>query len=353
MYPKIEIKLNNIIKNAKDVKKMCAEHNVSLSLVTKLLADNKQIVKELVDAGIEIICDSRIQNFISYKDIDVEKWLIRIPMISEAADVVRYTDASLNSEIEVIKQLNIEAEKQGKKHKIILMYELGDLREGCLKEDLEEVLRESLMLKNIEVYGIGVNLSCYGEIVPTCTNMLEFSNLVEELEEKYNIKFKVVSGGNSSSYNMLKNGELPSNINNLRIGESIYLGNIPCFEEPIEELNRDNFILKAEIIELKEKPSLPWGEAGKNNSFGEHNNFEDNGIRKRAIIALGKQDVRIECIYPKDKKVHLLDGSSDHIILDVTDSEREYKVGDIIEFETTYAGVLTLNTSKYVERSIV
>ena len=58
--------------------------------------------------------------------------LIRIPMISEAEDVVRYTDISLNSEIKVAKALSKEAIKMGKIHEIILMVDVGDLREGIL-----------------------------------------------------------------------------------------------------------------------------------------------------------------------------------------------------------------------------
>ena len=353
MYPRIEIKLKNIIENVIKMKALCQEQGVKLSLVTKLLSGDKEIVKELVKNGADCICESRIKNLKKYKDIKAEKWLIRIPMLSEVEDVVKYADASLNSEIKVIKALNKEACKQGKVHKVILMYELGDLREGCMRNELEDVLEKSLKLKNIEVYGIGVNLSCYGEIVPTERNMKELAMLVRELEEKFNIKFKIVSGGNSSSYKMLKNGKLPLEVNNLRMGEAVFLGNVPCFEEPIKELNRDNFVLKAEIIELKEKPSIPWGKRGNSNSFGEEIIFKDNGIRKRAIVGLGKQDIRIECINPKDENIIILDGSSDHIILDVTDSKKEYKVGDIIEFELNYAGILTANTSEYVERIIV
>ena len=353
MYPKIEINLNNLIENAKKVKSICEENNVKYTLITKLLAGDKKIVKELVNNGVESIGDSRLKNIEEYKDLNVEKWLIRSPMLSEVHDAVALADVSLNSEIEVIKQLNKEAAEQGKKHKVILMYELGDLREGCLKDELDQVLKQALELENIEVYGIGVNLSCYGEIIPTEKNMNELVKVAEELEEKYNMKFKVISGGNSSSYKMLKEGKLPQRINNLRLGEAVYLGNVPCFEEPIDELNKDCFTLKAEIIELKEKPSIPWGEHGISNSFGEQVTFEDKGIRKRAIIALGKQDIRIECIKPIDKDINILNGSSDHIIIDVTDSKKEYHVGDIIEFRLQYAGVLTALTSKYVERSII
>ncbi len=353
MYPVVEININNILDNISKVNLLCKNNNIKLSLVTKLLSDNVSLVEKIVSTGISCICDSRMENLKSYKDIDIEKWLIRLPMISEIEDVVKYTNASLNTEISTIIALNEESKKQNKIHNIILMYELGDLREGCSKEELDYIIEETKKLSNINIYGIGVNLSCYGEIVPNSKNMDEFSQLVSYLENKHDIKFEIVSGGNSSSYNLLKEEKLPKVINNLRFGESIFLANVPCFEKNIEELYKDNFILKAEIIELKEKPSIPWGERGVCNSFSESGVFIDRGIRKRAIIALGKQDVRLDGLNPFDKDIIILGGSSDHIILDVTDSKNNYKVGDIIEFHLNYAAILNLMTSKYVNRKLI
>ena len=229
----------------------------------------------------------------------------------------------------------------------------GDLREGCLKNDLIEILKKSLLLSNIKVYGIGVNLSCFGEILPDENNMRELENLVISLEQKFNFKFDVISGGNSSSFLMLNSGNLPVSINNLRFGESIFLGNVPCFEKKIEGLHYDNFILEVQIIEIKEKPSVPWGMVGKYNSFGESVCFVDNGIRKRAIVALGKQDIRLNSITPLDNNIIVLGGSSDHIILDVTDSSYNYKLGDIIKFRLNYSGVLSCMASDFIEKEIV
>lgn len=352
MYPAVEINLNQIIKNAKSMQKICESQNKTYCLVTKVVSDNKEIVKALVDNGVNCIGESRIENLISYEDIKAEKWLIRIPMLCEAENVVKYSDVSLNSELDTIKVLNESAIKQNKIHKIILMYELGDLREGCSKEELEEILPEILKLSNIKIYGLGTNLSCYGATIPTNENMNELVSVAEELEEKFGFKFELISGGNSSSFKMLKNGELPERINNLRLGESIFLGNVPCFEEPILEFNRNNFILKTQIIELKEKASVPRGKHYVD-SFGRIPTFVDRGIRKKAIIALGKQDVRLDCLIPEINEIIVLGGSSDHIILDVSDCKEEFKVGDEVSFKLTYGGVLSLMTSKYVKREII
>lgn len=352
MYPTVEINLKGIIENAKKMKKICESNGKSYCLVTKVVADNKEVIKALVDSGVNCIGESRIENLISYKDIKAEKWLIRIPMICEIEDVIKYCDVSLNSEIATLKALNEAAIKQNKIHKVILMYELGDLREGATKQELKRIIKETLKLSNIKIYGLGANLSCYGAIIPTNENMNELVEVAEELEKEFNIKFELISGGNSSSFKMLKNGELPDRINNLRLGESIFLGNVPCFEEPIQEFNRNNFMLKTQIVELKEKPSIPRGKHYVD-SFGQIPTFVDRGIRKRAIVALGKQDVRLDCLIPEDDEIIVLGGSSDHIILDVANCRKELKVGDEIDFKLTYGGVLNLMTSKYVERKII
>ena len=348
MYPKLEIKVHGIVNNAVLMDKICAEYGVKLSVVTKVLVSDKKIVQALVESGIKTICESRIQNFIDYKDINVEKWLIREPMLSEIYDVVKYSDVSLNSELKTILALNKEAKKQDKIHKIILMYELGDLREGANEDELEKLVEKCLELDHIELYGIGSNLSCYGSIMPSEENMKELSELGTNLESKFNIKFKVISGGNSTSYEMLKNGLLLKNINNLRIGEAIFLGKVPCIEKAIEEFCKDNFILKAQIVEIKEKPSIPRGNVGGANTFGEIISFVDKGIRKRALISLGKQDLNIKGLTPLDDKIEILDGSSDYVILDITDSSNSYSVGDEIQFSVDYSGLLGAMGSKYI-----
>lgn len=352
MYPKVKIYIKNIIENSKKMQKICKDNNIHLSVVTKLISDSPPIIKHLVDSGIDCICESRMENIKSYSNIGAEKWFIREPMFSEIEDVIDYIDVSLNSEIETIVRLNDCAKKKNKIHKVILMYELGDLREGCERQELFETIEKCLKLDNIKLHGIGTNLSCYGGIIPTEENMNEFAFLAEEIEEKFNITLKIVSGGNSSSFKLLTEKKLPAKINNFRFGESIYLGNVPCFDEPITEFNKNNFVLEAQIVELKEKNSVPRG-ISYVDAFGNKPHFEDKGRRMRAIIAVGKQDISISGLTPVDEKIEILGCSSDYVILDVTDSERQYKLGDIISFNMDYAATLRVMTSEYVHKELV
>ena len=351
MYPSVKVNIDGLNDNIRQVKKLCHSQNIKLSFVVKALSGNTNIISKLDLNNFDSISDSRVENLKDYQDLNIEKWLIRVPAFSEIEDVIRYSDASLNSSLETILLLNEEARKQNKVHKIILMYELGDLREGVNYDKLAIIVEKVKDLPNIKLYGIGSNLTCYGGIAPSLENTNELYEVKEKIERTYNIRLDVVTGANSSSYKLLLNGSLKDKMNYVRFGESILLGMIPGYYEEIPNLHKDNFIIEAEIIELEEKPSFPRGEILKN-SFGEIPTFEDKGLRLKALINLGKQDTGLN-LKPIDKNIKILDGSSDYIILDLTGCEKKYSLGDKIEFIPNYEALLKVMTSKYVKKIIV
>ena len=204
-------------------------------------------------------------------------------------------------------------------------------------------------MENITLYGVGVNLTCYGAIIPKNDNLSNLVAIARKIEDKFGIQLQMVSGGNSSSIYLIGKGELPEGINNLRLGESFLLGNDTAYGEKLPGTVSDTLILEAQIVELKEKPSLPIGEVGVD-AFGQKPYYEDRGIIKRAIIAIGKQDTDIDSMEPLDEKIDILGGSSDHIILDVTKSDKAYQVGDVVQFVLGYGGMLKTATSPYVEK---
>jgi len=287
------------------------------------------------------------------KDINIPKILLRIPMKSEVEEVVKYADISFNSEYETLEKLNEIAKKNNKVHKVVIMVDLGDLREGYFVEkDLLENIKKIHDLHNISIIGLATNLTCYGSVLPSEENLSKLVNLAEKIEKNFHIKMQIISGGNSSSLFLLNENKLPSKINNLRVGEAILLGRETAYGKDIDGTYNDVFKLVCEVIENKEKPSVPIGERGLD-AFGNQVEYEDKGIMQRVIIGIGRQDINIGHFFPVDKKIEVVGASSDHTILDVTRCDREYQVGDLIEFSIDYGGLLSLCTSEYVNKVIV
>lgn len=361
MYPRLVVDLKKIGQNLDAVAKITKDDgNCSLMIVTKGLCADSEMAKLIANhPKVDLMADSRVMNIKTYADEARKNGkktvLLRLPMHSEIEEVVKYVDLSFNSELSTIRLLNEAAGKAGVKHNVLLMIDMGDLREGIFFKDEELIfaaVEEILGMENINLYGIGVNLTCYGAIIPKNDNLGALVEVGRNIEAKFGISLNMISGGNSSSIYLIWKEGLPQGINNLRLGESFLLGNDTAYGETVPGCCHDALVLEAQIIELKEKPSLPIGEVGKD-AFGEVPYYEDRGIIKRAILGVGKQDTDLGGMNPLDEKVEILGGSSDHTILDVTKSDTEYKVGDIVRFTVEYGAMLKLATSKYVEKAYI
>jgi predicted amino acid racemase len=350
MYPRININLEKLKENCQLMKKCAKENGIEKIMpVVKVVAGDLKVAKVFVDSGFEYICDSRIENLKMYQKFDVKKVLLRLPSLSEIDDVITYSDLSLNSEINTVISLNDAAKMVNKKYEIIFMFDLGDLREGIFyKDNYYEDIKTILKLENIVLKGIGTNLTCYGGVVPNRNILNRLVKIKKDIENNFNIHLDIISGGNSSSVFLFGKNEIPKEVNSLRIGEAIFFGKETSYSTLIPGFNYQVFTLEAEIIECKTKPSFPDGEMSIN-SFGEKVEIEDKGLMKRAILAIGKQDVQLNNIFPIDKRIEIIGGSSDHLILDVTNTD--YKIGDIVEFEVNYPGLLHLMNSPYIKRN--
>lgn len=352
MYPALVTDLNKLKHNAQFLKNKCLEHGIEIMAVTKVFCGQPELAQAMIDAGVTKLADSRVSNLERMKDLTAEKILLRLPMISEAAKVVEFADISLNSELSTLKALSEAAIKQSKKHRVILMVDLGDLREGVLPENLMSLVKDVLELDGIEIDGLGVNLTCYGGVMPDSTNLNQLVELATAIETTFSIKLKWISGGNSSSLYLLDRNEMPKAINLLRLGEAIVLGRETAFGDVIEGTYTDVFTLEAEIIELKEKDSLPKGTIGMD-AFGNHPTFEDKGRMLRAILAIGKQDVNPSALIPHDERIEVIGASSDHLLMDFTKAVGDYKVGDVVKFNLEYGALLNLWTSHYIHKRMV
>lgn len=349
--PRIEIDLSKIAHNAKKLKELYGSKNIDVIGVTKVVCGDPKIADVLIKNGINTLADSRMANIRRMREAGLQASfvLLRTPIPSQVESVVKYTDISLNSELSVIKALSKAAVKQDTTHRIILMVEMGDLREGLMPSDLEDTVKEVIELKGIELAGIGTNLACFGGIKPDDEKMGYLSSLAIDVEERFDLTLKFVSGGNSANYNWFMSTEDVGRINNLRLGESIYLGRETLYRNPIPRLFTDAFILVAEVIESKIKQSVPYGEVCQD-AFGNIPVFQNRGQIRRTILGIGLQDVLVSGLTPRSA-IDILGTSSDHIIVDT--KKIDLNVGNEVEFNLNYGALLSVMTSPYVMKKYI
>lgn len=345
MNPCLTVNLDKIESNARVVKNLCASFGIEVLGVTKVFCGEPVIALILAECGISSLGDSRLDNIERYRDVNAEKWLLRMPCISDVRRCVELCDVSLNSELETLKALNREALRQKKKHKVVLMADLGDLREGCIDEDdffsCADFARKA---EGLELFGVGTNLTCFSFVQSDPQNLSRLVRLAKECGSPC-----VVSGGNSAAIKLMTEGGIPEGVNHLRLGESILFGRERADFTYLEGTVNDAFIIEAEVIECKEKPSMPIGTIGKN-SYGVRPAFTDKGKRLRAICSMGRQDVDEQTMWPIDAGIEIVGASSDHFVADVTEAERVFKAGDKIAFRLGYFATMRAFTSSYVEK---
>ena len=225
------------------------------------------------------------------------------------------------------------------------MADLGDLREGFWDQD--EMVRVCVHverdLPHVELAGVGVNLGCYGSIQPTPENLGQLVHIARRVEDTIGRKLEIVSGGATSSFTLVHWGTMPEGINHLRIGEGILVAKdlqVDWGIHDMDYLRMDCMTLRAQIVEVKDKPTHPVGPIMVD-CFCNRPTYEDRGIRRRAIAGIGRADVGdIMMLHPRTPGMTVVGGSSDHCILDVEDCDPCPQVGDIVDFDVIYLTML-------------
>lgn len=359
LYPYLELNTSKLRENIEIVKRQCDEQGVEICAVVKGINGLIPACREYEKAGVRFIASSRMEHLKGIKEAGIKTptACVRIPMMTEIPELVQYCDCSLQSELEVLKLVNEEAGRTGKKHQVILMFDLGDLREGIW--EMEEMLLAAgfaEQAENLELIGTGVNLGCYGSIVTTVDKMNELVEKTEKVEAAIGRRLPYICGGSTQAMAHIWKKEMPKRINLLRIGElPLHARGMSDFygSWDLSYLHQDVFTLKAQVVEVKTKPSHPVGVLGRD-SFGKTQTYPDRGMHKRAVLAIGKADYGSwEDLYIRRTDIKVLGASGDHTLLDVEDATEEVKVGDVIEFGIRYSSGIYLTSSTNVKITTV
>jgi ornithine racemase len=343
--PRLEIRLDAITHNARTLVDRLGRRGIAVTGVTKAALGRPDVALALVDGGVRALGDSRIENIEALRRAGVvaRMTLVRTPMLSQVHRVVRHVDVSYNTELEVITALASEARRRGVVHRIVLMVELGDLREGVMPVDLDPLVREILDLPGVTLIGLGTNLACRSGVVPDAAKMAELSALAASVELAHGLRLELVSGGNSANLEWALGDDPVGRIDDLRLGEAILLGREPLHRRAIEGLHTDAFTLVGEVIESRIKPSLPWGRTART-AFGPPGAVFDRGPVAQTIVALGEQDTDPQGLQAPEG-IEIVGASSDHLVLA---SATVVPIGTELRFQPDYSALLRAMTTPTV-----
>ncbi|MGY4105011.1 alanine/ornithine racemase family PLP-dependent enzyme [Ignavigranum ruoffiae] len=357
-YPRLLIDTKKLQSNIQTMMKVCQDYGIVVSGVVKGTNGIPEIIENFIQAGMKHLASSRLCQLERIKKMDssVHTLALRIPMLSELDELIEVADCSLNSEIETLTALNELCQRKNKHHEVVLMNDLGDLREGFFEQ--EELIQAAVYVENecpnLYLKGIGTNLGCYGSIEPDQENLGQLIENARIIEEQIGRSLDWISGGATTSVPLVLNKTMPKGINHLRIGDGIYLRDMELyFDYHFDQMHGDVFILEGEIIEIHNKPSHPIGTISVD-AFGNRPVYEDIGRRDRALLAMGRQDIGdMTKLIPIDQNIVVKGGSSDHTIVDITESEKNYKLGDTIKFTLQYENLLLASSSEYIYKQYI
>lgn len=339
---------------------------VQWSLVTKVFSGDldflQAILTEETVSGIHSVGDSRLTSLKNLKQVypGLRTIYIKPPAKMYADEIVRFADVSLNSSATTIRALNQAALDQETQHKVIIMVEQGELREGVTVENLFGVFSQVHALPHIQIIGIGSNLGCMYGIEPSPEKFAQLMQVRGELERKFKVDIPYISAGTSISLPLLASGVVPQAINHFRIGEAVFFGLSPLKNEPFEDLHTETFEFHANIIELETKEVVPEGVISDSN-IGHTVDFnqEDAGETSvKAILDFGMLDVDKNDLDTTEPGISFVGITSDMIVVDLgsnkqADGSQRYRVGDVMVFKPNYMAVARLLNSKFIDKQFL
>lgn len=353
MYPCVECNREKLLQNIETVTQMLHADKKIMCAVVKGFSADDGVMQILEESSCDWLASSRIED-LGKLHTKKPRLLIRLSQPCETQEVVAFSEMSFESELKTVKLLQDEAARQKKLHGILLAIDMGDLREGVFYKNLaeiEEIAAAVLQSPNLKLAGVGTNLGCFGGVITDLSNMQGLVAVASHIEQKFSVKLPYISGMSTAAMEMIEKSTMPLRVNHGRFGEAWLLGFDSVDNRRLPYLHDDVFLFKAQVIEVRDKPSRPVGSIG-GNAFGQHVEFKDRGMMKRALLAFGTQDVKYEYLIPLNENVEFIGASSDHTIIRLHGSDN-CEVGDVLTFKLKYHALLHLYTSKYVKKYIV
>lgn len=358
----LTVNVDRILSNVRKLNRYLSDHDITWTLVTKMLSGYQPLLENLLEApcmkSLHSVGDSRISNLRVIKKIkpDIVTMYIKPAAVNQARNVIKYADISLNTSSRTIRELSKEAGRQGKRHRIVVMLELGELREGIARDNVIDFYESIFNLPHIQVIGLGTNLGCMFGIEPTYDKLIQLNLYAQLVKARFQREMELISGGSSITLPLVGKGRIPRGVNHLRIGETAFLGRSLLAGTRFRDLSTDVFDFSAEIVEIERKASRPDGRisgAGVGHTVDLDASESEGDESYRCLVDFGQLDVELDDLTLKDKGIRLIGTTSDMTVYDLGKEQKKWKVGKQLHFRPDYMAVARLMNNRYVTKRIV
>ncbi|MEW5772525.1 MAG: alanine racemase [Thermodesulfobacteriota bacterium] len=349
--PTLRVSTSRLRHNLAYVKGLCDSRGVCLMGVVKGCHAHSGICRLFAEAGIAVMGAARVRHASPIAATGAAPWMVALPPVHRAMDVVRHFPVSFNSEAEALEALSRAAAKARMRHEAMLMVEVGDLREGVMPGQVVDAARRCLELEHefFGFKGLAAHFGCLSGLIPTPESVERLIRAGEAVEAALGRRPETLSVGGSDFLRLLEAGPLHPGISQVRMGYAVLQGKHPDSLDGHPRLAPDAVLFEAEVLEVKDKPSMPFGITGIN-AFGERLTFVDRGVRKRAVLGFGALETESRGLTPALPGMELIGFNSNYSVYDVSDCPVEVRPGQRLRFRMNYKAMALAFHSGLVDK---
>lgn len=305
-----------ISENVSQILDRCHKAGVSLLTVFKEGTIRRRLLEVLFEAGVDRLGVAHYPNPAYRIPRQVEKILLYLTPWSALDEIVSSYDMSFQSDPDTVERLAVAAARQKVRHRVLLVAEAGDLRDGLPMEELCDLAAKVAKRHspNIEISGIAANFACLNDSLPTKEIFIKLVECTNSLKERLKTDNPVLSVGGSDVLEWIDRGNrLPTEVTEIRCGTAVLLGTYPYSDNPIPGTNTDTITLEAEVLECRVKQG-----------------------RVRAVMDFGTLDTSPEDVRIPLEGMSFEGASSGYTVFDVTECKAPVKTGMHLSFRLNY-----------------
>lgn len=333
--------------------RLAAERGCNVLPVTKVIQSRPDLLSRVPGGWNWPVADVSVANLKALDRIDTGDKVLLRPRFSDIPGAVIHADRIFLSDPDMARAIARarEACMPGRPLDIMLMVEAGDLRDGIPLDAVSAVLADLSAEPGMRLEGLAVNFGCLAGVLPGEPVLARVAEACRQLRLSSGLKLPVLSLGGTVCWEPLREGLVPPEFNEIRMGEALFFGWNTSRGIPVPEFDPRVFTLDLEVLEIWEKDVPPSSGDGLN-AFGESVVQVLTGLRHRAVLEGGENLSPWKHIRCMVQGAVPVGASHEYTVLDCEDARVLPRPGECVSFSPAYEAVTRCFLSPMTEISI-